>query len=65
VPGLYVVGLPSAQSFGPVMRFVYGTRHAATILTRHLRPAPRRSIAETPAPAPVAPLGTRSTAPRP
>jgi thioredoxin reductase len=45
VPGLYFVGLPSAQSFGPVMRFVFGTKHVAAILTRHLRPArgPRRS----------------------
>jgi len=34
VPGLHFVGLASAQSFGPVMRFVYGARHAATILTR-------------------------------
>jgi len=39
VPGLYFVGLSSAQSFGPVMRFVFGTKHAAAILTRHLRPA--------------------------
>jgi thioredoxin reductase len=36
VPGLYFVGLPSALSFGPVMRFVHGTKHAATILASHL-----------------------------
>jgi cation diffusion facilitator CzcD-associated flavoprotein CzcO len=32
VPDLHFVGLASALTFGPVMRFVYGTRHAATIL---------------------------------
>ncbi len=37
VPGLHFVGVASAQSFGPVMRFVYGTKHAAAILTRHVR----------------------------
>ena len=42
VPGLHFVGLASALSFGPVMRFVYGARHAATILTSHIRAATRR-----------------------
>jgi FAD-dependent urate hydroxylase len=42
VPGLHFVGLASAPSFGPVMRFVYGARHAATILTGHIRAAARR-----------------------
>ena len=37
VPGLHFVGVASAQSFGPVMRFVYGTKHAAAILARHMR----------------------------
>lgn len=37
VPGLHFVGLASALSFGPVMRFVYGTKHAAAILTSHIR----------------------------
>jgi cation diffusion facilitator CzcD-associated flavoprotein CzcO len=41
VPGLHFVGVASAQSFGPVMRFVYGTKHAAAILTRHMRRAAR------------------------
>lgn len=36
VPGLHFVGLASAPSFGPVMRFVYGARHAATTLTSHI-----------------------------
>ena len=65
VPGLYFVGLPSAQSFGPVMRFVYGTKHAAAILMRHLRPVTRRSVAPQRASAPVAALGARSSSPRP
>jgi hypothetical protein len=37
VPGLHFVGVTSAQSFGPVMRFVYGAKHAATTLTRYVR----------------------------
>jgi cation diffusion facilitator CzcD-associated flavoprotein CzcO len=36
VPHLHFVGLASMNSFGPVMRFVYGARHAAAILGRHL-----------------------------
>ncbi len=45
VPGLYVVGPLVAPSFGPVMRFVYGARHAAIAVTRRLaaetgRPVP-------------------------
>jgi cation diffusion facilitator CzcD-associated flavoprotein CzcO len=39
VTGLHFVGVASAQSFGPVMRFVYGAKHAAAILTRHVRRA--------------------------
>lgn len=36
VPGLYVVGRASAQSFGPAMRFIYGARFAAPRVARHL-----------------------------
>ena len=36
VPGLYFAGPLVAPSYGPVMRFVYGTHHAAPALTRHL-----------------------------
>jgi thioredoxin reductase len=39
VPGLYFVGLPSANSFGPVMRFVRGSEWAAGHLGRHLASA--------------------------
>jgi FAD-dependent urate hydroxylase len=45
VPGLYFTGPLVAPSYGPVMRFVFGTRHAAPALSRHLiaragRPVP-------------------------
>jgi FAD-dependent urate hydroxylase len=57
VPGLHFVGLSSALSFGPVMRFVYGASHAATIVTRHVRAVARvRSKSVTTA------LGARSAA---
>ena len=36
VPGLYFVGLPSANSFGPVMRFVRGSEWTAGHLARRL-----------------------------
>jgi len=36
VPNLHFVGLASAMTFGPVMRFVFGTRHAATMLSTHI-----------------------------
>lgn len=37
VPGLYLVGVSSAPVFGSVMRFMFGAKHAAPILARHLR----------------------------
>jgi lysine/ornithine N-monooxygenase len=36
VPGLYWVGLASANSFGPLTRFAFGARFTARRLTRHL-----------------------------
>lgn len=46
IVGLHFVGVASAQSFGPVMRFVYGAKHAAAFLTEHLRKdLPRPSAA--------------------
>jgi len=57
VPGLHFVGIASAPSFGPVMRFVYGARQAATILTSHIRSgAPQRSRSSS------AVLGARTVA---
>jgi len=35
-PGLYVIGPAVAPSLGPVMRFVYGSGHAAATVTRRL-----------------------------
>ena len=37
VPGLHIVGAASAPTFGPVMRFMFGAKHAAPTLARALR----------------------------
>jgi len=37
VPGLFVIGIASAPVFGPVMRFMFGAKHAAPIVARQLR----------------------------
>jgi cation diffusion facilitator CzcD-associated flavoprotein CzcO len=34
VPNLFVVGILSAPTFGPVMRFMFGAKHAAPIVSR-------------------------------
>ena len=36
VPGLHFVGAPAAWSFGPLMRFVTGSRFAARALLRRI-----------------------------
>jgi hypothetical protein len=36
LPGLYFVGMPSAPTFGPVMRFAVGSRYTADRLSRRL-----------------------------
>lgn len=36
VAGLYFIGPAVAPTFGPVMRFVFGSRHAATVVARQL-----------------------------
>jgi Pyridine nucleotide-disulphide oxidoreductase len=43
VPGLFVLGAPAAWSFGPLFRFVAGTRYAATALARSMA-SRRRAI---------------------
>jgi thioredoxin reductase len=48
VPGLYFVGLAAAHTFGPAMRFVYGTRFASNVLGRHLGRMPRRGRSAIP-----------------
>ena len=42
VPGLYFVGPVVAPTFGPVMRFVFGTAHAAGTVSQHLTSTARR-----------------------
>jgi hypothetical protein len=37
VGGLFIVGIASAPTFGPVMRFMFGAKHVAPALARHLR----------------------------
>lgn len=37
VAGLFVVGIASAPTFGPVMRFMFGAKHPALTLSQHLR----------------------------
>ncbi|MEI9990806.1 MAG: NAD(P)-binding domain-containing protein [Rhizomicrobium sp.] len=44
VPGLYFVGLAAANSFGPLLRFMFGAEFAAPRLAAHLR---RRIAAAT------------------
>ncbi len=51
IDGLYVIGPAVAPVFGPVMRFVYGSDHAARTVTRRLA-----ATAGSAAPAPVKPL---------
>ncbi|MFP3560290.1 NAD(P)/FAD-dependent oxidoreductase, partial [Paraburkholderia sp. SIMBA_049] len=46
VRGLYVIGPASAQSFGPVMRFVYGAKHAAPHVALHSGNAHRSEMAK-------------------
>ena len=47
VPGLYFVGLSSALTFGPMMRFAFGSAYTARRLERHLlRRSKRRSYYE-------------------
>jgi thioredoxin reductase len=44
VPGLYFQGIASANSFGPLMRFMYGTEYAAPRLSRHLARSATREL---------------------
>jgi len=49
VPGLYFIGAPAANSFGPLLRFVYGTGFAARRLSGYLaRHAVTRGVATSP-----------------
>src|SRR6266702_7767530 len=44
VPNLYVVGILSAATFGPVMRFMFGAKHAAPIVTRRISMRSAQSV---------------------
>jgi FAD-dependent urate hydroxylase len=37
IPGLFIVGVASSPVFGPIMRFMYGAKHAAPVLARSLK----------------------------
>jgi cation diffusion facilitator CzcD-associated flavoprotein CzcO len=50
VPGLYFIGAASAQSFGPVMRFMFGAKHPARTLATHFATQAKISPAAARAP---------------
>jgi FAD-dependent urate hydroxylase len=39
VPGLSIVGIASSPVFGPIMRFMYGAKHVAPLVTARLKSA--------------------------
>ena len=45
VPGLYFVGIPAANTFGPLLRFAVGAQFTAPRLSRHLAKSAKRSPA--------------------
>jgi thioredoxin reductase len=56
VPNLFIIGILSAPTFGPVMRFMFGAKHAAPIVSRRIAARSsnvkkRVSVAATNAPA--------------
>ena len=48
VPGLYMVGLASANSFGPLTRFAYGAKFTAKHISRHVVAKSRASATSRP-----------------
>lgn len=63
VPGLYFVGLASANSFGPLARFAFGAGFTAGRLTRHLA-ASVRTAARTTQHGPAADAAAPAAAPQ-
>jgi thioredoxin reductase len=50
IPGLYFVGLPSANTFGPLMRFMLGAGYTSRRLSAHIAQSiPRRLVSRPPA----------------
>jgi thioredoxin reductase len=45
VPGLYFIGVAAANSFGPLMRFMFGAEFVALRLAKHLKHRQQRSVA--------------------
>jgi thioredoxin reductase len=48
VHGLYVIGPAAANSFGPMMRFMFGAQYTSPLLARHLRRRLRRFTRSAP-----------------
>jgi thioredoxin reductase len=48
VPGLYMVGLASANSFGPLTRFAYGAKFTAKRISKHVVAKVRASASSRP-----------------
>ena len=48
VPGLYIVGLASANSFGPLARFAYGAKFTAKRISKHVAAKVRASASSRP-----------------
>jgi thioredoxin reductase len=48
VPGLYMVGLVSANSFGPLTRFAYGAKFTAKRISKHVAAKSRASASSRP-----------------
>ena len=48
VPGLYMVGLVSANSFGPLTRFAYGAKFTARRISKHVAAKVRASASSRP-----------------
>jgi thioredoxin reductase len=46
VPNLFFVGVPAANTFGPLLRFAFGAGFAAPRLTAHLRRTARRTLGQ-------------------
>lgn len=44
VPGLYVIGLASASSFGPLCRFAFGAQFTSGRISRHLADTAQKSL---------------------
>ncbi|MEA2910318.1 MAG: FAD-dependent urate hydroxylase, partial [Bradyrhizobium sp.] len=40
IPNLFVIGILSAPTFGPVMRFMFGAKHPAAIVSRRIAARP-------------------------